>query len=144
MLLRFLTIAALVFSVSGCTAADLLKRSVFDGGLSVTATVQNPVTREMQAGVELAYGLAATGIVHYARLPRCKAGQIESVTAPCSRWSVVQKLQQGNRVAYGAIVRLRAFMDANQQVSAIGAFNAAQAALRDLRAVAYIHGIKTD
>lgn len=129
----------LALSVAGCAGlADRFDKSVFSGGLSVTATVQNPVTREQQAAVEVSYQIAGRAIIAYASLPRCSA----VATIACSRGDVVRKLKQGNRVAYAALRQLRTFMDANQQVSAVAAFNSAVTALRELRAVAFVHGIE--
>jgi hypothetical protein len=116
--------------------------SVFKGGTSVTASIQNPVTREQQAGVEATYGLAASAVLNYSRLRRCKAGEVASITNLCSKWTVVQKLKRANSVAYGSIVKLRGFMDNNQTISAIGAFNSAQAALTNFKAIAVSSGVQ--
>lgn len=133
--LRIIALASLVV-LGGCAGLGWDK-SVFDGGLSITATVQNPVTLEQQAAVELSYNAAAIAVVTYARLPRCK-GQ----SGPCSSWAVVQKLKAANRLAYSALTRMRDFLDNNQRVSASSAFNAAVKALREFRAIAFINGIQ--
>lgn len=147
-MLRMILVGALSLALSGCALlgdlAPRLERSVLQGGLSVTATVNNPVTRQQQASVEVAYATAGKAVLAYNRLPRCRTGQVETLVAPCSRWSVIVKLKNVNRVAYTAIRNLRGFMDTNQQISAISAFNAAQAALRDFRSIAYVEGVKID
>jgi hypothetical protein len=48
----------------------------------------------------------------------------------CSNFGVVKKLKAANRIAFKQLQNLRVFMDNNQQVSAISAFNAAVGALR--------------
>lgn len=132
---RFLIVpfVFLAFTFGGCASLD---KSVFDGGLSITATVNNPVTREQQAAVEASYQVAVSAALSYANLRRCKSGETASATNLCSQWSVVQKLQGANRIAYASLVKLRGFMDRNQTISAIAAFNEVQAALRDFRATA--------
>jgi hypothetical protein len=132
---RILLLPLILFSLALASCAGIDK-SVFDGGLSITATVQNPVTREQQAAVEASYQVAVSAALAYSRLRRCKAGEVFSATNPCSQWPTVQKLKLANRKAYKQLVNLRSFMDKNQQVSAVAAFNALQAALRDFKAIA--------
>ena len=84
---RMLPVLLLSLALAGCAGFN---KSVFDGGLSVTATVQNPVTREQQAAVEASYNVAASAGLAYMRLPRCKAGQAISFDNLCSSWPVVQ------------------------------------------------------
>lgn len=133
---RFLIVPILALSLAGCAGFPDLTKSVLVGGGSITATVQNPVTREQQAAIEASYQLTASAALSYARLRRCKVGEAASVANLCSQWPVVQKLQAYNRVAYKAIVQLRGFMDRNQTISAIGAFNEAQAALSAFKSTA--------
>lgn len=139
--MRRLLIIPFLIALTGCAGVS---RSVFDGGLSITATVQNPVTREMQASAEASYNVVASAAVAYVRLPRCKAGTVIGVDNLCSSWPVVQKLKTYNRVAYTALVKSRGFVDNNQNISAIGAYNEAVAALRDFKAIAFINGIKAE
>lgn len=134
---RLAIIFAVALALSGC-AGD---KSVFQGGTSLTATVNNPVTLEMQAALEAGYGVVATAAVNYARLPRCKAGEAESLTNLCSRWSVVQKLKTANRIAYAAINKSRDFVGM-RTISAVSVFNSAVAALNDYKAIAYINNVK--
>lgn len=131
-------------AVSGCSSTwsgFKWNESVLSGGASLTATIANPVTIEKEAAAEAVYNLGATAIVTYDRLPRCGAGKVFTATNPCSSWPVVQKLGRLNRVAYAQLVNLRKFMDTNDQISAITAFNALIAAMRELRATAYINGV---
>jgi hypothetical protein len=137
---KFLIVPALFFAIalSGCAGFD---KSVFEGGLSLTAEVQNPITREQQAAVESSYQVAAAAALSYARLRRCGILERASATNLCSHWSVVEKLRSANRVAYKALVELRAFMDNNENVSAIKAFNEATAALKSFKSTAAATGI---
>lgn len=128
----------IALALSGCAGFD---KSVFEGGLSLTAEVQNPITREQQAAVESSYQVAVSAALSYARLRRCGVGETASVTNHCSQWTSVQKLQSYNRVAFKAIERLRAFMDNNETVSAIKAFNEATAALKSFKSTAAATGI---
>lgn len=138
--IRISAVLLIVTGASGCAGfMDKFNTSIFDGGLSITATVQNPVTMEQQAAVELSYTIAAKALLAYARQPRCPAGTTVAIT--CSSWPVVLKLQNANRVAFAQLQNLRQFMDTNNQVSAITAFNAAVSALRKFRATAYVEGI---
>lgn len=125
----------LLLLLTGCAGFN---KSIFDGGLSITATVQNPVTNEMQAGVETSVTIARKAILAYARQPRC----VGPVLPTCSSWPVIQKLQAGNRIAERELQNMRNFMDTNQQVSAVTAYNGAVKALRGLRATAYVEGIE--
>lgn len=139
-LFRIAAIMVMAGLVTGCAGlGDKFNTPVFNGGLSLTATVQNPITNEQQAGVELSATIARQALLAYARQPRCAAG-VSRVT--CSSGPVVAKLKKANRLVNIALVKMRDFLDRNQQVSAINAFNEAVAALRDFRATAYVEGIE--
>lgn len=127
---------AILFLLAGCASFN---KSVFDGGISVTATVQNPITLEQQAGVELSAAIARKAVLAYAQQPRCLPG---AVAPTCSYWPAVQKMKDANRIANQQLINMREFLDNNKQVSAIAAFNAAVKALRDLRASAYVVGVE--
>ena len=131
-------LALIALTFANCSGVD---KSVFEGGLSITATVQNPVTREQQAAVEASYQVAASAALSYARLRRCEAGETASPTNLCSEWAVVQKLKRANRTAYSQLVKLRDFMDNNETISAISAFNSVQKALADFKAIANTAGV---
>ncbi len=137
---RFIAIVAFALTLSGCAGVGT---SIFEGGTSVTATINNPVTLDQQAAIEASYNLLASAALNYSRLRRCKAGESAGVTNLCSSWSVVKQLMKADQVAYTSVSNLRKFMRENQTVSAISAFNAAQAAFRDYKAIAYINGVKT-
>lgn len=120
---------------------DCSGRSVFEGGASIVAPVKNPVTREQQAAIEGSYGIAANLILTYGRLPRCKPGTSFSLTNRCSTGALVRKLKAGNRVAYKQLQNLRAFMDNNETVNAINAYNALRETLRDLQNTVTANGL---
>lgn len=128
---------ALAIAVAACS-----NKSIFEGGTSFTASIQNPVKREHQAAIEASYNVAASAVLAYSRRPRCAAGQNTSLTNLCSQWTVVQKLMAANRFAYAALVKSRKFVDQNDQFNAIKAFNEAVAALREFKAIAVANGIR--
>ena len=137
---RIFTACAVAASlVLASCAADPFSKSVLEGGTSLTATVNNPVTLQQQAEIEATYTVAAAGVLAYARLPRCSKS-----APPCSSWPVVQKMKSGESAVFQQLQNLRTFMDNNQTVSAISAYNAASKALRDLKAVAFVNNIKVD
>lgn len=138
--LALLLVAAL--ALGGCALFNPNEPSVLQGGQSLTATIDNPVTPEQQAKVEVSYQLAADGVLAYSNLHRCDDGVHFTVTVPCSEWSVVQKFKTANRTAFKALQRMRAFADNNQRISATTAFNEVIAALKDIQNTAYINGIK--
>lgn len=137
-LLSLFPVMVLALVLAGCAGSQ---KSVLEGGTSITATIQNPVDAQQEAKLEVSYGLAATAIVNYARLPRCGIGQEFTAAKPCSSWKIVKQMQDGNRIVYKKLTNLRAFMDDNDQVSAIVAFNAARKALNQVQAIAFINGI---
>ncbi len=135
---RFLIVPLLALVLVGCAGID---KSVFQGGASLTASVQNPVTREMEAGVEATYQVAASSALAYARLRRCAAGETASLTNRCSTWPIVQKFKSINRIVFAQLKNLRGFLDNNDQVNAISAYNTIQTALASFKATAATSGI---
>lgn len=127
----------LSFALASCATLDSLKSALTIG----TASVNNPVTREQQAAVESSYQIAVSAALAYSRLRRCKAGETASIVNQCSQWTIVQKLKSANRIAYTQLVNLRRFMDNNQTINAIGAYNAVVAAIADFKSTAAASGI---
>lgn len=128
-------------ALTGCAGGD---RSILAGGTSITATIDNPVTVSQQAAVEATYGVVASAALAYSRLRRCGPGESVANANVCSNWSVVKDIMKYDAVAYAEIANLRRFMAQNKTVSAITAYNAAVKAIRDLRAVAFVNGIKVE
>lgn len=139
---RILAIVAVTLALSGCGTFDPTGRSVLQGGTSLTATIDNPVTREQQAKIEVSYQLAADGVLAYSDLRRCAVGQNFTLQVPCSEWTVVQKFKSANRLAYKALQRMRGFADNNQLISATTAYNEVIAAIKSIEETAFINGIK--
>jgi hypothetical protein len=137
---RFLIIplALIAFGVIGCAG---LNESIFKGGASLTASIQNPVTREQQAAVEATYQVAVSTALSYARLRRCKDGETASPTNLCSKWLIVQKFKTINRSVFAQLKQLRGFMDANDQVNAIKVYNAIQNAIANFKSTAVASGV---
>lgn len=133
---RFIALL-LALSLTSCAS---LNKSFFEGGTSLIATVQNPVTTDQQAAVEASYNVVGSGALAYSRWRRCKPGEGTTVTNLCSKWSVVQKFKYYDGIIFKQLADLRSFMDANDQVSAIAVYNALVTSLRDFRALAFING----
>lgn len=98
---------------------DAAGKSIFQGGTSITAPVSigniGPTTVfELQSGYNVAVRLA----LEYSRLRQCTRSEVESLMNPCSRRSVVMKLQTLDTRANALLARLRMFVDNNDMVSA--------------------------
>lgn len=139
---RIIAVVAVALALAGCGTFDPNSKSLLQGGPSLTATIDNPVTREQQAKIEVSYQLAADGVLAYSDLRRCAAGEHFTLQVPCSEWSVVQKFQSANRLAYKALQRMRGFADNNQLISATTAYNEVIAAIKSIQETAFVNGIK--
>lgn len=136
--MKIILVIALLL-LPGCAT---FQKSVFEGGMSVTATVTNPVTYEQLAAVQASYGVAAAAVANYMELRQCKRSEVESATNWCSRYSVKVKLQLANRRAYFAVMLLSNFVRTKKTISAVSALEDAKAALRDFQNIAVSSGIK--
>lgn len=116
--------------VTGCTSG-----SVFQGGTSLTAPVNNPVSRNNLAQVESAYGIALTAAVAYRRLPLCKAGETASLTRLCAQRGVILTLQAADRQARVAVVAARDFVRNHPTLNAVDILILAKNAVDQFRAV---------
>lgn len=101
--------------LAGCATGN---KSVFEGGTSITATVQNPIGRKELAEVELSYTAASKAFV------ACR--RVHCVSA------VYLRAYQGydNR-AYAALVAARRAVRENPTVSGLSAVVAARQAISD-------------
>lgn len=122
--------AALI--LGGCDSG----RSIFQGGPSLTASVQNPVGRTQLAEVEAGYGVALSAAVTYRRLGICRRSQVATLAAPCAQRSVVVTLQQADRNARVAILRARRFVRDYPTVSAVDVIAQARAVVDDFQNLA--------
>lgn len=123
-------ILAVVLTISGCaqlqTALDVVSTS--------TASIANPVTKDRLNDVENAAIIAFAGLNAYKR--SCVERAI-----PSSCRTVIQKIQVYTRKLPQQLVNLRNFVNNNDQVNAITAYNAVTQALSDFRNVAIANNV---
>lgn len=81
-----------------------------------TATINNPVTPAMEAQIELGFDTAVQLLLTYRRA--CIAG-----TADVNCRQNIEIIQPYTKQAKPLIARLRAFVDGNDQVNAVVAYN---------------------
>lgn len=125
---RFLILALLALPLAACSGD-----SVFRGGTSLTASVENPVgKRELQV-VYNTYLIAGKTYIRYRNLGICKSGTVETLANPCARRDVLLSLQAKDRTAYAALKTAGNFIIANPNVSALSLVNAARSAVNDFQ-----------
>lgn len=140
---RFILLPLLLM-LGGCASfGDFLNpgaRSILQGGVSITAAVQNPVGPNEMVAIESAYRAALVAAENYRRY--CYSAALASLPALCAkRRAVVTALQGANRKVRAAMVALRAFVRNNDTVSAWSAIGAARQAILDFQAVAAANGV---
>ncbi len=127
---RIILVVALALSLGGCAR---LNESILQGGLSPTATIQNPAGKKELAVVEAAYGTALVIAVNYRRY----CYRTATPTPVCKdRRKVVLAMQAADRNAHGAIVAARRFVRENPTLNAFSAIAAAKAAVADFQSIA--------
>lgn len=140
---KILLVAALAIGISGCAALDRQGKSVLVGGTSITAEIDNPITTDQLAAVEATYNITLVGVNAYFDLRQCRRNEAATITNLCARAAVKRELQAANRKAYAALTTLRNFVANNRKLNASSAFAAAQQAVNDFKAIAFINGVKT-
>jgi hypothetical protein len=138
-LTRFCVIAALAATLAGCAGAGV---SVFQGGTSITAPIQNPVGRDELATIWSAYGAAAAVAVNYRRLGICASGTVETLSRPCARRNVVAALREHSINARRALNIATRFVRDNPNVSALIVLAEARRAVAEFQAVANSTGAR--
>jgi hypothetical protein len=109
---KILIALALSLSIGGCAQLQTLQNIAH----FATATVSNPVTPEMEAQIELGFDAAVQILLTYRRA--CIAG-----TADVNCRQNIEIIQPYTRQAKPLIVKLRSFVDNNDQVNAVVAYN---------------------
>lgn len=132
---RFLLSALLALSLAGCaTIGQFLDPngvSVLVGGKSIIANVASPVGPEQMAVVDGAYRTAVVSAENYRKF--CYSQPIAQLPTICNnRRQVVRIFQSAYRRAQPIMVDLRAFVRANDQVSAKSVLIAAGQAISDM------------
>lgn len=119
---RILTSLAVVLALGGCAQLQTLQNVAH----LATASVNNPVTPEMEAQIELGFDTALQILLTYRRA--CNAG-----TADVNCGRNIALIQPYTRQAKPLLVRLRTFVDGNDQVNAIVAYNQLRGLYGDLK-----------
>jgi hypothetical protein len=109
---RILASLAVVLVLGGCAQLQTLQNIAH----FATATVSNPVTPEMEAQIELGFDAAVQILLTYRRA--CIRGEAD---VNCRR--NIEIIQPYTREAKPLIARLRSFVDNNDQVNAVVAYN---------------------
>lgn len=109
---KIIFVLALSLSIGGCAQLQTLQNIAH----FATATVSNPVTKEMEAQIELGFDAALQVLLTYRR--SCIAG-----TADVNCRRNIEIIQPYTIQAKPLIARLRSFVDNNDQVNAVVAYN---------------------
>lgn len=132
--MRRINLAAVLVAVSlafgGCAQLETLRSVVALG----TATITNPVTKEMEAQIELGFDAALQILLSYRRA--CIDGTADK---NCRR--NIEAIQPYTRQAKPLIAQLRTFVDKNDQVNAVVVYNQLVALYGNLKASAAAVGM---
>lgn len=109
---RIVIVLALTLSLGACAQLQTLQNVA----KFATATITNPVTKEMEAQIELGFDAALQILLSYRRA--CIAG-----TADVNCRRNIEIIQPYTRQAKPLIAQLRSFVDNNDQVNATVAYN---------------------
>lgn len=116
---------ALPVGLGGCAALDPNGKSIFRGGSSFTASIDNPVTPKRLYQVEQGLIAVTEGLLVY------KRSCIRQVIDQSCR-GVIAQIQVYTRQVRQLLPRLRAFVRANDQVNAIKVYNEVQGIVADI------------
>ena len=130
------TILSAFFGICALVLAGCAGQSVFQGGTSLLAPIQNPVSRTTLAEVESAYGIVLTAAVAYRRLPLCRRGEVASATRLCADRGVILVLQAADRKARVALLSARSFVRNHPTLNAVDIILLAKHAVEDFQNVA--------
>lgn len=124
---RLLAIILLGSLVSGCGIFSDGQKSVLQGGTSITASVENPVTPAILYRLEQVAITATSGLLVYRQ--QCEAGRIDK-----SCFDAIASIQRYTRQLKPVFVDLRRYVRANDQINAISLFNKARDIVSQLSA----------
>lgn len=125
---------ALALSVSLSLAGCAQLQTLQNVAKFATATISNPVTKEMEAQIELGFDAALQVLLAYRR--SCIAGTADK---NCRR--NIEVIQPYTRQAKPLIAQLRDFVDKNDQVNATVVYNQLVALYGNLKASAVAVGM---
>lgn len=126
--LRIAIVLSLALFAAGCGST-----SIFKGGSSLTATVENPAGKRELAVIYNTYLIAGKAYVRYRDLGICRTGQEATFFKPCAKRSVLLSLQAADRKAYAAMRAAGRFIRDNPTLSAISVISAARVAVSDFQ-----------
>jgi hypothetical protein len=109
---RIILVAALSLSLGACAQLQTLQNIA----KFATATITNPVTKEMEAQIELGFDAALQILLSYRHA--CIAG-----TADKNCRQNIEVIQPYTKQAKPLIAQLRLFVDKNDQVNAVVVYN---------------------
>lgn len=127
---RILVALTVVFALGGCAQLQTLQNVA----KFATATITNPVTKEMEAQIELGFDTALQVLLAYRRA--CIAGTAD---VHCRR--NIEIIQPYTRAAKPLIGQLRTFVDNNDQVNAVVVYNQLVALYGNLKTSAQTAGM---
>jgi hypothetical protein len=113
---KILLVALLVLPLAACATSQ--DKSILVGGTSISAPINNPVTKSDLYKLENGLIVVATGLVTYRRA--CEAGAAD---AGCR--ARIRTIQGYTRQLKPMLVQLRTFVRKNDQVNAMQVFQAA-------------------
>ncbi len=119
---KFILVVILAAGLGGCEQLSM----ILDAVPKVTASVNNPVTKDMLNTVENG------SIVVFAGLKAYKKACVE-LAVPQSCRGTIQKIQVYTRKLAVILPELRAFVRNNDQVNAVMAYNAIVGLIADLK-----------
>jgi hypothetical protein len=123
-------VLALAAGLGGCATST----AVWQGISLATKTINNPVTKEEEAKIELAMDTALQLLLTYRRA--CVAGKAD---ANCK--ANIRSLQPYTRAAVPLLGQLRAFVDSNDQINASVVYNQLTALYVNLKTAANSVGV---
>lgn len=134
----------LAMSLAGCTTLDILNpnaRSIFQGGISVTASIAQPIGHNEMVAIESAYQAGLVTVANYRRF--CYSAPLTSLPSFCQRRRQVMTIAQAAVGKARTVMRsLRYFVANNDTVNALAAFNAAKVLVADLTASVATQGVQ--
>jgi len=121
--------------LASLTFASCAGKSVFQGGPSLTASINNPVTKDMIYDVENTLVVGVSGLLQYKNA--CAKKLIDQKCRP-----IVQKLQGYTRRAKPLLVSLRKFVRENDQINAIQVYNELRNILGQFQQTVAVNGVQ--
>ena len=127
---KLLASLSIVLVLGGCAQLQTLQNIAH----FATATITNPVSKEMEAQIELGFDTAFQVFLAYRRACIAKTADVN-----CRR--NIELLQPYTKAAKPLIAQLRTFVDSNDQVNAVVVYNQLVALYGNLKTSAQAAGM---